>query len=188
MKTTWVILLAIDWAALSGGTVYAALSGQTPREASSAISAKPNADATPEESIAKPSADRSARGVQQISRAQAKSTDSIRHHALSRGSRVEAVRPAQRLSVERRATLDNGQGPQQFRQLQSANVKKGIPMQVAPSGAVPAKRSFRTIRLSTQLLVTVPHRGVNPPVISGAATIHRMESAAINGAQVHHNP
>lgn len=188
MKAAWTILLAIGCPALGGAMCHAAPSGQAPTKASSPISAKPNADTASEGSQAKPPAGKNGQRERQSSRAPTKNEESMGRQALSRKSGVEAVRPTQHLSVKGRRTMGSSLRPQQLRQLRSARDQKGIPIQISPSVAVPATRSFRAIRSSTQLLGTVPHRGVNPPAISGAATVHHLDNSGINGVQVHRKP
>jgi hypothetical protein len=187
MKTICMVLLAIGGATLSGEAFCAAPSGQTTRGASSAISAKPNADATARDSRATP-ADENDRREKRLSTAQLKGRDSISSQSLNQMSQRETVHRSQHPLVESRMTAKNDRGPQQLSQLQPAGVQKGIPMHISASNARLATRPFRANRPNTQLLGNLSHRGINPPAISGSATAHRLDNAAINGSEVHHKP
>jgi hypothetical protein len=188
MKIIYILLLAIGRAELSGAMLFAAPSGQAPRDASSTNSAKPNAGATAEGSKAKPPANKNGQREQGSSGAQPKSQDSMRHQALSREGKVEIVRPAQHLLAERRMTANSGKGLRKPMQMQPASDQKGKPGLIAASNLGRAPRSFRAIQPNTQLLGTVAHRGANPPAISGAATARHVDTAALNGALVRRKP
>lgn len=63
------------------------------------------------------------------------------------------------------------------------------PAEVPLSGRrLPSPNGRGTLQQNTQQLGAVPHRGANPPAISGAAHGHRLESATIDGARVHRKP
>ncbi len=172
---------------MSGGTLYAAQSGQMPREASSATGAKSNQHPPAQSSGAK-SADKNGQREQGLFIAQPKGGDSTRRQFLRGVSRRAPARPVEHPLVGTRMTAENGQDSQESRPLQSANAQKGPPLQIAAPNAGPATRSFHAIRPNTQILGAVPHRGANPPTISGAATVHRLNSAEINGALVYRKP
>lgn len=189
MKSTCLSFALIGCAALFGVTCYAVSACPAAQQTSSTSVAKPTS-ATPHDSqhVAAPTNHKS-QNYTRLHAEQRSLRASVRNHAVSHGSLAGTARAAHTPNGDVRSNAETRVGPDQTVPAQLAGAEKGGLSQMQAANKVPGIRPRGTaIRPSAPSLVSVRHRGANPPAIGGAANSLQTNSARISGTGMHSKP
>jgi hypothetical protein len=189
MKTTCLLFLTINCAALMHGRGYAAPSNPASQQTSPQSAAKTVSDDPRDGEHAAPADD----GKHQKDGKPSDEQRGHRHasdknHPRSRASLTKANRPKQVPNNRERSTSGNAMNLHQPGSAKSGGAAKdGLMQNETLNNALPV-RPPTVVRPTVPLRTNVRHRSANPAVIGGSATSDRRNTVAINGTHMNRRP
>ena len=190
MKRQCLSFALIGWAALMSGTSCPASSGPLAVQQVSSTSAAKPTSATPHNSqhVARPT-DRKSQNYTRLHAEQRSLRGSVRDHAVGHGSPAGTARTVHTPNGDVRSNAETRVGTDQTVPVQLAGAEKGgLSQMQAANEALGIRARGAAIRPSAPSLVSVRHRGANPPAIGGAANSLRTNSSRISGTGMHRKP